>query len=151
VTIRNPNLISKELLDLHDSDALWVNQPKALDVVEDYPAKAHEGNDDPLIADEHSIPYVASNAVALKHQIGEIACHDAPNSVLLDNWGQNNFTFEVDLEFREFARLELWDGKRDAGQYWFKISDYSEWNFKAKSKFKAPPGDWVDNRSSTGN
>ena len=43
--------------------------------------------------------------VALKHQIGEIACHDAPNSVLLDNWGQNNFTLEVDFEFREFVRL----------------------------------------------
>ena len=43
--------------------------------------------------------------VALKHQIREIACHDAPNSVLLDNWGQNNFTLEVDFEFREFVRL----------------------------------------------
>ncbi len=151
VTIRNPDLISKQLLDLHDSDTFWVNQPKALDVVEDYPVTAYEGNDDTLIPDEHSIPYVVSNAVALKHQIGEIACHDAPNIVFLDDWGQNNYTLEVDYEFREFARIELWDGNRNAGQYWFKISDYSEWNFKAKSKFKTPPGDWINNESSTGN
>lgn len=150
VTIHNPDLIAKDLLDQHDSDTLWVNQLlAAADTVIPFPQLPEEGNDDPPVADEHTNPYVESDILALRHAVGELACHDAPNIVFLDLWGQNNFSLTVDFQFREFARLELWDGKREQGKFWFRISDQYPWHFKAKAKFNQPPGDWVNDGSTT--
>lgn len=149
-TVRNPNLIAKQLLvAADDTDAFWANQPQALDILLSFPTAAEEGNDDPPIADESGNPYEASTALGLDHSIGEVSSQDAPNVAFFNSWGQDGFGLSVEHEFREFVRLELWDSSREAGKFWFRISEFYPWHFKSKVKYKEPPGQWQNDGSST--
>ena len=100
-----------------------MNQPKAVDTPVAFPDADVEGNDDPLNGtkvDEDTNPYrVFTNSPRLNHQIGELSSYDAPLLRVVDAWGAPARNFSLEYNFREFSRVELWDGKRKEGQFWF--------------------------------
>lgn len=154
-TIRNPNSIPKnDLLQGGFSQAWAVNQPKAVDIPVPFPASDVEGNDDPLAPpgiDEDVNPYRAIHGGSvLNHDIGELSSIDAPAAGIVDWWGATGMTIAVENNFREFARLELWDGSRTGGKFWFRISDHLLWHHYLKSKFNSTSLKWEDNSSSSG-
>jgi len=161
ITLANPGGILRADLQPTLPAAFCVNQPAiagdpviVLDKVMPFPQEAREGNDDPPKADEDTNPYQARNLVgqeaALNHEIGEIASYDAPSFPVQDDWGINDRQFGIRANFNEFARLELWDGNRDAGEYWFRISDNFEWHHLLRAKFTDSTGKWINFGSSAG-
>lgn len=106
-----------------------------------FPQDDTEGNDDPYGhgGDEDDIPYKASQLLApsLAHDIGEISSTDGP--VLgrdVDQGSTDGEIYHKDVDFREFARVQLWDGKRKNGKFWFRISDFVLWHHYFRAKFK---------------
>ena len=67
------------------------------------------------------------------------------------SWGGAGKTFNWEVNFKEFARVELWDGQRTKvaarTHTWFRISDYCDWHFYFKSQWGT--SNWIDNSSAT--
>ncbi|MEI6607875.1 MAG: hypothetical protein WCP35_21445 [Verrucomicrobiota bacterium] len=153
VTIRNPGGIPKADLEWgHHVPAAWTaNQPSAADTPVTYPSSDVEGNDDPLdCIDEDAEPYAPSQLLNLNHQTGELSSTDAPNTHVQDNWGAANRTYAAEINFIEFARLEIWDGERAAGQFWFRISNQIEWHHYLDATFDSVTSKWKNAASSSG-
>ncbi|MEO5715938.1 MAG: hypothetical protein ABIT37_20835, partial [Luteolibacter sp.] len=121
-TIHNPNSIPQNDLLVGGLVQAWVvNQPKSDDTPVSFPVSDVEGNDDPLKPpgiDEDTNPYkVLGGGSVLNHNVGELSSIDAPGIPAVDWWGTANMTIAVEHNFREFARLELWDGAELAGNF----------------------------------
>jgi hypothetical protein len=59
-------------------------------------------------------------------------------------------TFAVNANFREFARVELWDGTRDKGAFWFRISNYFLWHHYMSVSWNPAFKMWENAGSSSG-
>lgn len=154
VTIRNPNSISKSALENAENvklqAAFCVNQPTANDSPVTFPSNPVEGNDDPdlsPIMDEDANPYEPVTSGDLQHAAGELVSVDAPNAYANKSWGGVNYHFGVEYNFREFCRLEITDGARATGTFWFKISDYFEWHYYFSTDFDDNSQEWHDAQS----
>lgn len=120
-----------------------------------FPADPAEGNDDPSMNDEDTNPYQERLSGQLSHSQGELSSFDAPALSAPHIWGTVlGMKFGTSYSFREFVRLEIWDGKRQSGKFWFRISDDNPWHFTFKVKFTDPlpvgspyPKAWVDDGS----
>jgi hypothetical protein len=148
ITIRNPGSI------VYPSDkpvAWYVNQPKAIDVPVDFPAFDVEGNDDPQLinGDEDADPYLARSGSGLDHVVGELSSVDAPTLSLKTFLNAGGKNYAKELNFREFTRLELWDGKRESGQFWYRISDFQSWHHYLNATFDGATLKWIDTASSS--
>jgi hypothetical protein len=147
-TVRNQQLIPKPELDFPPGTQWMVNQPKAVDSPVMFPKNPVEGNDDPILTpprfDETSDPYVAVTNLGedLNHAVGELTSNDTPALNVYDIFAVPGRTFAKELDFREFMRLELSDGSRTAGRFWFRISDYKEWHHYMKVEFEAGTRSW---------
>jgi hypothetical protein len=75
---------------------------------------------------------------------------DAPQQFVLNSWGVAYREYGMVFNYREFARLELWDGKREAGAFWFRISPHVNWHHALETKFSGVDGVWKNNGSSVG-
>jgi len=61
--------------------------------------------------------------------------------------------FSVEVDFREFARLELWDGSRQKGRFWYRISDLDGdalWHYYFKIRWNAISNEWENDGCDTG-
>jgi hypothetical protein len=130
----------------------------------DFPRFDYEGNDDAILADdkpdEDANPYVArvqsvqadAPVDSLTHEIGELSSIDRPGTSVLNSWGRDQIEFGVETTFREFARLEIYDGEkeRDQEQYWYRISDFEHWHHVLSAKFNSSSGKWDDAGSKSG-
>ena len=105
-----------------------------------FPTGYAEGNDDPRSdpTDEDNNPYRAysGDTPALGHAFGEISSFDGPflSRKTSDGTTDGEIYFKQ-ASFREFARVQLWDGKRSGGRFWFRISDYTLWHHFFRAKF----------------
>jgi hypothetical protein len=151
VTIRNPYGIVRSKLEEKYPAALCVNQPTTEgqnppdDVPVNYPTDPVEGNDDPILPDgpdEDTNPYVASSSGDLSHGNGELTSVDAPNLNVRRSWGTLEEHLALELNFKEFCRLEITDGARSAGTRWFRISDYHDWHFYLHTDFDDANDQW---------
>lgn len=136
LNIRNPKLIPKADLQQGNVAAAWiVNLPVGVDRPINFPTGGVgpyvEGNDDPpcpFVINENGNPYEAkTDNLGLNYQVGELSSYDAPLLRVLDGWGVIGRSYSVEYNFKEFARVELTDGKRNIGQFWFRISDHIKW------------------------
>ncbi len=127
ITVRNPSLIAKSDLRSSFNGTLFDRQSVPLDVIP-FPTNPVEGNDDPYITDEHTNPEAAHSGGNLDHGIGEISSVDAPGFQVGNSWGGTGTSFDLEANFREFCRLEITDGTRSTGTFWFRISDYTDWH-----------------------
>lgn len=104
-----------------------------------FPGGDAEGNDDAKGdgVDEANNPYDAyDGSSSLAHGVGEISSVDGPTFGRYITEGSNDGEkYRLEVEFREFARVQLWDGKRSDGDYWFRISDYVAWHHYFRAKF----------------
>jgi hypothetical protein len=153
VTVRNPGSITKAQLQSGAQPVAWhVNQPKAVDTPVTLPTSDVEGNDDPGIADEDANPYQAKSGGndGLDHAVGELSSVDAPGFAMLNGWGAAGRYFAAEVNFKEFARLELWDSKRTTGKVWFRISDFKDWHHYLDTTFDGTSSQWKDTSSSSG-
>ncbi len=117
-----------------------------------FPVNDAEGNDDPLSLDEECNPYGSYTAPAerpelapLNHAAGELTSQDSPRSFMLNSWGEAGpARFSLETNFREFARLELWDRQRDYGNYWFRISNYLDWHHYIDVTYDSSSNVWTN-------
>lgn len=143
VTIRNPSLIQ----GLNEPAAFYLNQPKSVDVPIQYPFDPVEGNDDPETTTASTNPYSADNSgYLLGHPMGQMASSDRPVFVVYNRHGSDLREFGIEAEFQEFARLQIWDGSRASGRFWFRISNYFVWTHRLKTRHIG--GEWVNDGSS---
>jgi Bacterial TSP3 repeat len=117
-----------------------------------FPSDDVEGNDDPLAQDEQANPYQAyatpaPDAETLDHAVGELTSLDTPRKFILHKWGQPGDRFSEETNFREFARLQLWDGQRTSGRFWFRISDLKAWHHYLDVTYNEASKTWVDTAS----
>lgn len=151
ITVRNPQEIPAGLLP----GILGVGQPAAVFSPVNFPNNDTEGNDDPLtVDDEDVIPYRerndANDVKALNHIIGSTCSADAPSLPVYDISGFPGRSLSMEFNFHEFSRVELWDGERASGNFWFRISDMHPWHFYGKFSFSNATGKWGNNDSSHG-
>lgn len=146
VMIKNPAQVS--LRD--EKPAVWyLGQPKTEDKPILFPDSDVEGNDDPLSQeDENSNPYV-SVIGPLAHEIGQLSSVDAPSLSVHTSIGAPGAFFAKELRFKEFARVELWDGKRSNGIFWFRVSDHRAWHHYLRVTFNGTTSLWEDSGSSS--
>ena len=179
VVIRNPESIPYEdqfamaLKDvIHD---VAIGQPLPFAIAVDFPTDDAAGNDDPLIdgifldqgdpdhrgrGDEDDIPYIPflpGTPHMLAHDIGELTSGDKPHFAVMQGWGTifHAQSFNHDVEFREFCRLELWDRSREeetGKRFWFRISDEFAWHHAIRTTFDPNETKWInaDSRSDEG-
>ena len=154
-TIKNPQLISKN--DLAWTAPYLAGQPAETATPFNWPAGNApdvdaEGNDDPFLIDEDDDPYHAYGVAPLAHGVGELSSNDWPTSVfVLNSCGAPGRTIVDDMDFREFCRLEIWDGKRATGRYWYRISLFETWHVGFHAKWNAATSIWDDDSSSLSN
>lgn len=152
IRIRNPNSIPKASL-VQSGPSWFANQPLAVDTPVPFPTNPAEGNDDfsiPTQIDEDDIPYQKrDNQDALDHQVGEITSIDSPEFPVLNNWGATGRHFGTEANFREFCRLEINDGRRTSGTFWYRISDYYEWHHYLSTDYNGTTNVWDDAGSSS--
>jgi hypothetical protein len=146
VSVRNPNKIVKAALQNSFPAAFCVNQPTTDDSPVIFPTDPVEGNDDPLLSpmDEDANPYQAVTSGDLQHGIGELTSIDAPKFGAEKDWGATGYHWGAEDNFREFCRLEITDGTRSTGTFWFRISDYFDWHFYFSTDFDDTPHEWRD-------
>jgi hypothetical protein len=147
LTIRNPNSISEASLRFACQGSMFDGQPLALKV-HDYPSNPAEGNDDPDDSTEASDPYNPSTTEHLEHGVGEMTSVDAPKFLEVDAWTTPGGSLDIEANFREFCRLEITDGARSTGTFWFRISDYTPWHHYLNSIRGA--SEWEDTSSMSG-
>lgn len=114
-----------------------------------WPSEPNEGNDDPPpdLAEDNN-PYEERTGRHWGHPIGSISSHDLPKIPIPNSFGKNeNQIFELHIDFKEFARLEIYDGARTSEKYWFVISDPFAWHISFKGKFQN--GRWRNNSSNS--
>ena len=155
VTIRNPDRISKP--SLSGIPTLWAkNQPKEEDSPVNFPAETAEGNDDPTVTqntDEDDNPYAPSKSPTLAHAVGEVTSIDGPRLGVLNLWADGRpISYSCEINFDEFVRVELWDGKRKNGRFWFRISDTTHglWHHYLNATFEPIDGQWKNRNSKSG-
>ncbi|MFZ2279745.1 MAG: hypothetical protein WAW39_18245 [Prosthecobacter sp.] len=165
VTITNTDRIPKDALKSVWPPSVCVGQDVATPTIPvPFPALDYQGNDDPRYAggtDENDDPYhVRPNASDdLQHEVGELTSVDSPTIAAAYDWvTKDGMKLEYKYDFREFARIQLWDNKRTAGQFWFRISNLSEgeegqkgeWHHHAKfkSEIKSEIKSWINDGSS---
>ena len=158
ITIKNPGLIPKNELRKVFGDVLTANQPKAADdVALSFPGNYAEGNDDTTgHSNSEDVDPYHSYATGLKHQVAELSSFDSPFYHALNTWGAAGRDFSIETNFREFARVELWDGKRKGGEFWFQVSDFSGdalWFIYFNVTWDAATSSWLNafSTSSKGN
>ena len=145
VTIRNPGGVNTQGL----TPAAWyANQPQPEATPVAFPGLDVEGNDDPKLEDEDGNPYGPCTRLSLEHEKGEISSSDFPRLSIAAANGVADAFFTKELDFREFARLELWDGKRTTGQFWFRISGYQKWHHHLRTTFNGTTSNWENTGSS---
>ncbi len=148
VSVRNPNSIGKAALENSFPTAFCVNQPTANDSPVNFPSSTSpaEGNDDPDLSpvDEDTNPYQAVPSGNLQHGVGELISIDAPRFYAEKAWGAAGYHWGAEDNFREFCRLEITDGERLTGTFWFRISDYFDWHFYLSTDFDGIPREWRD-------
>jgi hypothetical protein len=140
-------MISQAELAAASYPALWIaNQPRTLDNPISLPTLDVEGNDDPPLLGAVTSPCDPYHAYLgdLGHQVGEIASVDAPAFGIKNSSGVHNRFFSCTAQFREFARVQLWDRRRAQGCFWFRISDHLQWHHSFQVTFKIPPSQWTD-------
>src|SRR5882724_43241 len=98
------------------SDLRFLPPPSIYGDVNDYPANPVEGNDDAQTGDEDDDPYNAPN-------LGKLTSEDNPVSGVSNLAGQLGDVIVLNIQFREFCRLNI-------GDRWYLISDYFPWRFK---------------------
>jgi hypothetical protein len=160
VTVRNPQLISKNQL-MQTIGNLADGQPSATAVIPwDFPKDSETGgnadaagNDDSNSEDENDDPYSAytdpSNGASLSHSKGQVTSMDAPGFKALAHWATDDgMSYRVDINFKEFVRLEL--------KTWFRISDETEWYYALRVKSSTvvksgvPTVIWENDESTSG-
>ena len=107
-----------------------------------FPADNAEGNDDAGTADEKNNPF-AGGIIPVNNRAvpaGFIGSHDAPGRPFPDAVGVAGDSIQIDLTFREFARLEY-------NRTWWLISHIAPWavHFRAR---KNAANKWVNDGSS---
>lgn len=109
-----------------------------------FPANIAEGNDDANFNDEKDDPFAAGVIPATGRAVaaGFLGSEDRPSRRLPHALGAVGDTIELQLRFREFARLEY-------NQTWWLISNRQPWfvTFRAQ---KNAANLWVDNGSAAG-
>lgn len=153
LTIRNPDIPKADLQQGNVAAAWIINQPAAVDTPISFPTSDVEGNDDPVLSngDEDVNPYaVRSDDPRFNHQFGELSSYDAPILRVLDTWGAAGRSYSVEFNFKEFARVELWDGKRTTGQFWFRLSDHIKWHHYLDTTDDGAASQWKNVSSSSG-
>lgn len=161
ITIRNPGKkISKGDLAVGIPSAWTKNQPTDVYTPVILPSGKFsdvEGNDDPPSIDEDDNPYSANQTDTLSHVEGELTSIDGPRLVAPKIWGLTARSYSCEMKFIEFARLELWDGVRQKGRFWFRISDDLsgsntdvQWHHYLDATYDATQLKWLDNQSSSG-
>ncbi len=155
-SIKNPGLIPKESLAVIYPSAYLLYQPTQFATPIEFPQDTAEGNDDRPATeskeiDEDCNPYQAqtSNDKGLAHSLGQISSYDAPSRSVLNSWAVDGKSFSAKSIYREFARLEIWDGKRTGGRFWFRISDQVLWHHSISVNSTAT-GVWNNTGSSSG-
>lgn len=111
---------------------------------QNFPANNAEGNDDAAVGDEKDDPF-AAGAIPVNGRavaVGFIGSHDAPTRPFSHGVGSVGDTVEIQLSFREFARL-------DYHQTWWLISNRRSWFANLRAQ-KDAAGHWVDNGSAAG-
>jgi hypothetical protein len=156
VVIRNPFGIEQSALK--DAGTSWFgNQPTERGTPMPYdnpvpwPTDLAEGNDDPSGFDEDADPYNPEAYVDLAHGVGQLSSMDAPLLPVRTGWaspGAYFYTYDVELNFREFCRLEIHDGARTTGKFWFRISDFYKWHHYLRAAWDG--SSWYDSNSSAG-
>lgn len=142
VTIKNPGLIPN-LMQPGLPEFVYKDQPKAENDPVQFPVNPVEGNDDAAWDDEDDNPYRARSGNGLDHAIAELSSADAPGAVALNIWGAAGRLFANIGDFREFARVELWDRHRTTGTFWYRISDHVAWHFNFQATWDTTTGQWV--------
>lgn len=153
ITVTNTDLIPTAELTKLWSPTVCAGQPVAAATTSvPFPTLDYEGNDDPRFdngTDEDDDPYHAASGIAdLQHAVGEITSSDSPSIPALDTWvTKGGMKLEFEFQFREFARVQLWDGKRSQGQFWFLISKFSDGGWHHHAKFESGINFWKNNGS----
>lgn len=124
-----------------------------------FPSDDVEGNDDPSPrdrsgADYHANPYEAYTKYSkLAHDVGQMTSMDEPKNALINGtYAQDEEGFVI-YNFHEFARVQLWDGMRTNGRFWFRISDLFPWYHSIHGVWKTHsfgPDKWEDKNSKSG-
>ncbi len=152
VTVRNPGSISKTDLLVSIPSEWAKNQPTAVDSPVGFPTDVVEGNDDSSseYIDEDDNPYVANSTATLSHAEGELTSIDGPRLGVFNSWGATAQSYSCEINFVEFARLELWNGTRANGRFWFRISDETQgkWHHYLDATYDAAQSKWLNNQSS---
>jgi hypothetical protein len=86
--------------------------------------------------------------------VGELTSIDGPKLLVPNIWGVTAQSYSCELNFIEFARVELWDGARQKGRFWFRISDDIGgqnidvlWHHYLNATYDATQRKWLDNSS----
>jgi hypothetical protein len=148
VTIWNLQAIPQDMF-IKDKypKAYYDKQPLLVNTAVAWPTLTAEGNDDSAIdgsPDEDTNIHAAKSGSGLTHAKGEMSSFDSPKFLVSNRWGNEGRTFALDTNFREFARLELWDGHRNSGSYWFRISNFYEWHHYLRANWNTTDGAWKD-------
>jgi hypothetical protein len=159
LTFQNPNLVNQADLAIPGANEVWTknqNPPVAIHVAVDFPLEDAEGNDDPLndangnpILDEENDPYNdhTSIGVGRGHPVGQLSSVDVPRFSLPNAWGGAGRSFAKEADYREFARLNIWDGARQNDRFRFRVSDYYSWQHYMRGTWNEAAQEWQNSNS----
>ena len=162
ITVRNPASIPVN--DLNKTvPLLAIGQPNPNAVIPwNFPTSTESrgnpdaaGNDDSNAVDESDNPYELlddsnNQGGNLNHQKGQVTSIDAPWFDSYPQWtAAPGATFDWDGDFVEFVRVELWDGERKSGKFWFRISDETSWHHSLRVIKNPADDNWGDRGSSS--
>jgi len=143
ISVLNNSLLSQEDLG---GGPMWQGQPAGRNettFVLDFPEDPVEGNDDPLLFDEASNPYVdfaIPNFPDLDHPLRGMTSRDKVKWVVPNGVGIEGDKIQIDFSFREFCRLEI-------NKIWYRTSDYIKWDVCID--FVRENETWTDDGSET--
>jgi hypothetical protein len=141
----NPNLHADEALlkwDASRQQKWTIKDSTGTTTPVTFPTDDAEGNDDAYGhgVDEHDDPYHEySITPSLAHGIGQITSADGPEfGRYITNGTTDGESYWKKADFREFMRVQLWDGKRQDGRFWFRVSDFVPWHHHFQAKYRVP-------------
>jgi hypothetical protein len=153
-TVNNPSNLIPLVLQANGLPKLFYEGqpvPKLTPVF--FPKGSAEGNDDSVVfpPDEDDNPYVAGTDARhnLTHDPGQIKSVDLPAFYAAQDMGGTGNSFGLEANFKEFARLELADGIRTSGTFWYRISDYTLWHHYLNTTFNPATKQWEKTDCST--